>query len=119
MCRFLKTIALENNSYFAKLVQLLSRWYFCRNYKKFGILCYGATNNGKTLLADLLCSEYKDWEIGAFSCPPWTKVSQFHLDNLLNTFLYRCDEMVFENISIVQHIKNLSEGSCLMDTEIK
>ena len=119
VCRFVKTIALENNTYFAKLIKHLSRWYFCRNHKKFGILCYGATNSGKSLLADLLCSEYRNWEIGAFSCPPGTNVSQFHLDNLLNTFVYRCDEMVFENISIVQRMKNLLEGSRLMDTDVK
>ena len=119
VCRFLKTIALENATYFGKLVKLLSEWYLCRNHKKYGILMYGNTNSGKTLLSGLICSEYRDWEIGGFSCPPGTNVSQFHLDNLLNTFLYRCDEMVFENISIVQRMKNLLEGSRLMDTDVK
>lgn len=119
VCRFMKTIALENNTYFAKLIKWLSQWYFCQNHEKFGILCYGATNSGKSLFADLLYSEYQDWEIGGFSCPPGTNVSQFHLDNLLNTLIYRCDKMFFENISIVQRMKNLLEGSRLMDTDVK
>ena len=68
-CRFIKTIALENNTYFAKLVSLFSKWYFCRNHKKFGILCYGNTNSGKSLLADLFFNQYKDWEIGTLAVP--------------------------------------------------
>ena len=118
-CRFLKTISIENNINFDTLIEHLARWYFVRNHKKFGLLCFGATNSGKTLLADLLCSQYRDWEIGAFSCPPGTIVSLFHLDALLNTFIYRCDEIIFENLSIVQRMKNLLEGSRLMDTHVK
>lgn len=104
---------------FQSLVEQLAKWYFVRNHKKFGIVCYGATNSDKILLADLLCSQYRDWQICAFSCPPGTNVSQFHLDGLLNTFVYRCDEMIFENICIVQRMKNLLGGSCLMDTDVK
>ena len=118
-CRFIKTVALENGISFDNLAKQLTRWYFVRNHKKYGIILYGTTNSGKTLFADLLCSQYKDWEIGAFSCPPGINVSQFHLDALLNTFLYRCDEMIFENICIVQRMKNLLEGSRLMDTDVK
>ena len=88
------------------------------NHKKLGLICYGTTNSGKNLLADLLTSEYKEWEVGVFSCPPGININQFYLDGLLNTFIYRCDEIVFENINIVQKMKTLLEGSRLLDTDI-
>lgn len=97
----------------------MSEWYFKLNHKKFGLICYGQTNSGKSLLADLLTSQYREWEIGTFSYPPGTHVSQFYLDKLLNTHIYRCDEIVFENLNIVQKMKNLSEGSRLLDIDVK
>ena len=118
-CKFLKTIALENQTNFDSLVTKSTNWYFARNHKKFGLLCYGYTNSGKSLLADLLTSQFQPWEIGCFSCPPGTTVCQFYLDALLNTFIYRCDEIIFENLSIVQKMKNLLEGSHLLDTDVK
>ena len=57
------------------------------NHKKLGLICYGTTNSGKSLLADLLTSEYKEWEVGVFSCPPGININQFYLDGLLNTFI--------------------------------
>ena len=66
-----------------------------------------------------ICEQkYREWEIGAFSCPSDTN-SQFYLHALVNTFVYRCDEVVFENLLIVQRMKNLLEGSRLLDTDVK
>ena len=87
VCRFLKTIALENRMSHEELVSNLTRWYFKINHKKLGLICYGHTNSGKSLLAHLLTSQFQQWEIGAFSCPPGTNISQFYLDALLNTYL--------------------------------
>ena len=78
------------------LVDILTRWYFKMNHKKLGLICYGFTNSSKSLLAELLTLEYREWEIGAFSCLRGTNISQFYLDALLNTFVYRCDEIVLE-----------------------
>ena len=118
-CRFLKTIAFENKFKIDVLINHLSKWYFKLNHKKFGLICYSQTNSGKSLLADLLTSQYRDWEIGTFSCPPGTHVSQFYLDALLNTHIYRCHEIIFENLNIVQKMKNLLEGSRLLDIDVK
>lgn len=86
---------------------ILTRWYFKMNHKELGIIVFGRINSSKSLLADLLTSQYKDWEIGTFACPPGLNVNQFYLDSLLNTFIYRCDEIIFENLNIVQKMKNL------------
>ena len=118
-CRFLKTMALENQKSTVELTTELTRWYFCMNHKKFSLLCFGHTNSGKSLLVDLLCLQFEEWQIGVFSCPPGTTVCQFYLDGLLNTFVYRCDEIIFKNLSIVQKMKNLLEGSRLLDTDVK
>ena len=53
VCRFLKTIALENNLDVSELVDKLKRWYFKLHHKKLGFILYGRTNSGKSLLADL------------------------------------------------------------------
>ena len=74
--RFLKTIALENEISVHKLVECLTRWYFKLNHKKLGIILYGSTNSRKSLLADLLTSMYKVWEVGMFSCPGGSSVSR-------------------------------------------
>ena len=119
LCRFLKTIALENKMSHEHLVDILTRWYFKMNHKKLGLLCYGFTNSGKSVLAELLKLEYREWEIGAFSCPPVTNISQFYLEALLNTFVYCCNKIVFENLHIVERMKNLSESSLLLHTDVK
>ena len=58
---------------------ILTRWYFKMNHKKLGIIVLGRTNSGKSLLADLLTSKYKDWEIGKFAWPPGLNLNQFYL----------------------------------------
>ena len=101
------------------LILHLCKWYFKLNHKKLGLICYGQTNSRKSLLADLLTSQYQEWEIGTFACPPDITVNQFYLGALLNMHIYRCDEIVFENLNIVQKMKNLLEGSRLLDTDVK
>ena len=54
-----------------------------------------------------------------FSCPQNTSINQFYLDGLLNTFIYRCDEIVFEYLPVVQLMKNLSEVSKILNTDVK
>ena len=55
-CRFLKTIAIENQISIHCLLEYLTRWYFQLNHKKLGLIFFGSTNSGKSLLADLLTS---------------------------------------------------------------
>lgn len=62
---------------------------------------------------------YNVWKVGTFNCPPGTQVNQYFLDNLMNTFVYRCDEMVFEHLPVVQLMKYLLEGSKILNTDIK
>ena len=62
---------------------------------------------------------YNVWDIGVFAYPPGTSVSQFYLDGLLNTFIYRCDEIVFEHLPVVQLMKNLLESSKILNTDVK
>ena len=62
VCRFLKTIALENRMSHEELVCNLTQWYFKMNHKQLGLICYGHTNSGKSLVADLLTSQFQQWE---------------------------------------------------------
>ena len=87
--------------------------------QKLGLILYGYTNSGKSLLDNLLTSMYNVWDIGVFSCLPGTQVNQFYLDGLLNMFIYRSDEIVFEHLSVVLIMKNLLEGSKILNTDIK
>ena len=68
--RFLRTIPMENKMDVCELTVKLTKWYFQMNHKKLDITMLGKTNSGKSLLADLLTLQYKDWHVGTFSCPP-------------------------------------------------
>ena len=48
-----------------------------------------------------------------------TQVNQFYLDGLLNTFVYRCNEIVSEHMPVVQLMTNLLEGSENLNTDVK
>ena len=113
ICRFSWTITLENTANVNDFTTQLSKWYSQLNHKKLGLIINSTTNSGKSLLADLLISMYKVWEVGTFNRPPGKQVNQFFLDNLINTFVYRCDEMVVEHLPIVQLMKNLLQCDTL------
>nr|XP_047142737.1 uncharacterized protein LOC124817008 isoform X2 [Hydra vulgaris] len=116
---FLSNIALENQISVNRLKQLLCNFIFNLNHKKRGLILCGPSDSGKTFLANLLYSNFKPHEIGYFNCPTGPNPSAFLLQALSNCLAYRCDEMVFEHIGVIQLMKQLLEGSNTLTTDVK
>ena len=62
---------------------------------------------------------YRPHEIGYFNCPTGPQPSSFMLQQLTNCFAYRCDEMIFENLGVLQTMKQLLEGSSTLHSDVK
>ena len=62
---------------------------------------------------------YQAHEIGYINCPTGAQPSSFMLQQLTNYILYRCDEMIFENLGVLQTMKQLLEGSSTLHTDVK
>nr|XP_047144589.1 uncharacterized protein LOC124818111 [Hydra vulgaris] len=110
---FLSNIALQNQISVNRLKQLLCNFIFNLNHKKRGLILCGPSDSGKTFLANLLYSSFKPHEIGYSNCPTGLNPSSFLLQALSNCLAYRCDEMVFEHLGVIQLMKQLLEGSGL------
>nr|XP_047142279.1 uncharacterized protein LOC105846941 isoform X2 [Hydra vulgaris] len=116
---FLSNIALQNQISVNRLKQLLCNFIFNLNHKKRGLILCGPSDSGKTFLANLLYSSFKRHEIGYFNCPTGPNPSAFLLQALSNCLAYRCDEMVFEHLGVIQLMKQLLEGSSTLTTDVK
>ncbi|XP_047137287.1 uncharacterized protein LOC124813806 [Hydra vulgaris] len=116
---FLSNIALQNQISVNRLKQLLCNFIFNLNHKKRGLILCGPSDSGKTFLANLLYSNFKPHEIGYFNCPTGPNPSAFLLQALSNCLAYRCDEMVFEHLGVIQLMKQLLEGSNTLTTDVK
>ncbi|XP_047142739.1 uncharacterized protein LOC124817009 isoform X1 [Hydra vulgaris] len=116
---FLSNIALQNQISVNRLKQLLCNFIFNLNHKKRGLILCGPSESGKTFLANLLYSNFKPHEIGYFNCPTGPNPSAFLLQALSNCLAYRCDEMVFEHLGVIQLMKQLLEGSNTLTTDVK
>ena len=108
---FLTSIALANNISLVQLCTGLKAWLLNTNDKKKGLILCGETDSGKSFLANLLLSGFGQFEIGYFQCSMGPNPSSFMFQGLVNTLIYRCDEMVFEYMGLVQVMKQLLEGS--------
>ena len=89
------------------------------NQKRHGLILIGAPDSGKSFLADLLLSFYKSHEIGYFQCPMSNHISPFLFQGLINKLVFRCDELVLEQLGFVQSFKQLTEGSKTLQTDVK
>ena len=116
---FLKQIADENQIGIESLQNQLGMWLFNRNHKKRGLILCGPSDTGKSFLGKLLYGIYQPHEIGYFNCPTGPQPSSFMLQQLTNCLAYRCDEMIFENLGVLQTIKQLLEGSSTLHTDVK
>ena len=116
---FLKNIAEENQIGLDPLKHHLGVWLFNRNHKKRGLILCGPSDTGKSFFANLLYGMYQSHEIGYFNCPTGPQPSSFMLQQLTNCLAYRCDEMIFENLGVLQTMKQLLEGSSTLYTDVK
>ena len=116
---FLKHIADENQIGLDSLKHHLGLWLFNRNHKNRGLILCGPSDTGKSLFGNLLYGMYQPHEIGYFNCPTGPQPSSFMLQQLTNCLAYRCDEMIFENLGVLQTMKKLLEGSSTLHTDVK
>ena len=116
---FLKNIADENQIGIDSLKHQLGMWLFNRNHKKRGLILCGPSDTGKSFFGNLLYGMYQAHEIGYFNCPTGPQPSSFMLQQLTNCLAYRCDEMIFENLGVLQTMKQLLEGSSTLHTDVK
>ena len=116
---FLKHIADENQIGIDTLKHNLGLWLFNRNHKKRGLILCGPSDTGKSFFGNLLYGMYQPHEIGYFNCPTGPQPSSFMLQQLTNCLAYRCDEMIFENLGVLQTMKQLLEGSSTLHTDVK
>ena len=98
---------------------MLKKWITNSNGKKKGLILIGEPDSGKSFLADMLLSCFKPYEIGYFNCPMSTHISTFLFQGLINKSVYRCDELVLEQLGFVQAFKQLTEGSKTLQTDVK
>ena len=116
---FLKIVADENQIGIDSLKHQLGMWLFNRNHKKRGLILCGPSDTGKSFFGNLLYGIYQAHEIGYFNCPTGPQPSSFMLQQLTNCLAYRCDEMIFENLGVLQTMKQLLEGSSTLHTDVK
>ena len=94
-------------------------WLFNNNHKKRGLLLCGPRDTGKSFLGIILYGNYKPYEIEYFNCPTGPKPSRFILQQLTNCLAYRCDKILFENIEVIETMKQIQEGSQTLHTDLK
>ena len=116
---FLKRLAKSNGLSVDCLTLHLKRWLVNSNTKRHGLVLMGEPDSGKSFLADLILSCFKPFEIGYFNCPMSTNISPFLFQGLINKMVYRCDELVLEQLGMVQAFKQLTEGSKTLQTDVK
>ena len=112
-------IAHQNSTTVTTIKKELCNFIFNKNNKKKGLILCGPSDSGKLFVANLLYSLFKPYEIGYFNCPTGPNPSPFLLQSLTNSIAYRCDEMVFEHLGVIQMIKQLLEGSHTLTTDVK
>ena len=61
---------------------------------------------------------YQAHEVGYFNCPTGPQPSSFMLQQLTNCLAYRCDEMIFEKLGVLQTMKQLLEGSSTLHNDV-
>ena len=116
---FLKQISDENQIGMESLKKQLGNWLFNKNHKKRGVILCGPSDTGKSFFGNLLYGMYQPHEIGYFNCPAGPQPSSFMLQQLTNCLAYRCDEMIFENLGVLQTMKQLLEVSSTLHTDVK
>ena len=116
---FLKQVADENQMSMESLKKSLGNWLFNKNHKKRGLILCGPSDTGKSFFANLLYGMYQAHEVGYFNCPTGPQPSSFMLQQLKNCLAYRCDKMIFENLGLLQTMKQLLEGSSTLHTDVK
>lgn len=119
LSHFLRHVAACNGDDVSQLINDLAHWILNLNHKKKGLIIFGPSNTGKSLLLNLLASVFAPHEVGFFQCPMGANPSNFMFQNCANTRVYVCNEMIFENINLVQVFKELFEGSKTMETDVK
>ena len=87
--------------------------------KKNAIILIGASDSGKSSLADILCTPYLSHEIGNCKIPMRVAGNTFWLENLPGTEIYRCEEAYLDQIDLVQIMKSLLEGNANLEADVK
>jgi len=119
LAQWLLSISEENNMTIGDLLSNIFRILNSESGKKNSIILIGASDAGKTLFANFLCSPWQDFEIGNFKLPTKTTCNSFWLENLPGAQVYRCEEMILENAEIIQLLKSLLEGNANLEADIK
>lgn len=114
-----ESIARENNIRFKKLLPRIFDILCDRRGKENSIMLLGASDSGKTVVADLLCGMLQPHEIGICKIPGRTSSNQFWKQNLRGKKIYRIEEYYVDDQTIMQEVKTLLEGSENITTEIK
>ena len=89
----MSSIANENHISVKALMIILATWLFNLDPKKKCLTLVGKTNRPNP--------------------------SEFMLSMLGNSFMYRCDKLVYENIGVIQKLKQLYEGCSSLYTNVK
>lgn len=119
LSHFLRHVADSNGGDVKKLINDLGHWILNLHHKQKGLIIFGPSNTGKSLLLNLLASIFEPHEVGFFQCPMGANPSNFMFQNCANTRVYICNEMIFENVNLIQVFKELFEGSKTMKTDVK
>ena len=116
---WMSKLAVSNSISLKSILSKLKCWLLNLNKKRHGLVLIGKPDSGKSFLADLLLSLYEPFEIGYFACPMSSHISPFLFQGLINKLVYRCDELVLEQLGFVQSFKQLTEGSKTLQTDVK
>ena len=79
----------------------------------------GRSNSGKSKLSEMLTSVWTQDERGIFNSPAAKLANSFIMQDLVKKDVATCDELTLENITFVEQIKLLTEGSKAMNTDVK
>ena len=90
-----------------------------KNYKRGGLSLLGVSNSGKPTFLKLFKGLFRSWEVGSIQCPTGNNPSSFMFQNCVNTHMYICNEMRFENPNLIQVLKEFFEDSKSMFADVK
>jgi len=119
LSQIIYSIANENRMSVSDLLSSLYGILEGKYGKRNAIILIGSSDSGKSTLADILSSPYKDYQIGNFKVPLKNCNNTFWLENLPGTELYRCEECILESVEVIQIMKSLLEGNPNLETEMK
>lgn len=109
--QILKSLAKENHvSYEDMLYNIFSVMNMSR-HKVNTVVFIGASDSGKSFVADLFASPFELYEIGQFALPTAKNTNQFWLEPLVGKQVYRAEELFIADEVVLQDVKKLFEGS--------